>query len=91
MDILDMKNLLELLLVRNILCDNVLRVAFRYFDKDNSGEITFNEIKELFSQSIADKTKVHQTLQNIIKEFDANNDGKINFNEFSKVMKKMLK
>jgi len=71
--------------------DNVLKFAFRYFDKDNSGEITFNEIEELFSQSIADKTKVHQTLQNIIKEVDANNDGKINFNEFSKVMKKMLK
>ena len=71
--------------------DNVLKFAFRYFDKDNSGEISFNEIEELFSQSIADKTKVHQTLQNIIKEVDANNDGKINFNEFSKVMKKMLK
>ena len=71
--------------------DNVLKFAFRYFDKDNSGEITFNEIEELFSQSIADKTKVHQTLQNIIKEVDANNDGKINFNEFSKVMKKVLK
>ena len=71
--------------------DHSLRVAFRYFDKDNSGEITFNEIKELFSQSIADKTKVHQTLQNIIKEVDVNNDGKINFNEFSKVMKKVLK
>ena len=71
--------------------DNVLRFAFRYFDKDGSGEITFDEIEALFTQSISDKTKVHETLLNIIKEVDSNNDGKINFNEFSKVMKKMLK
>jgi len=71
--------------------DNVLRFAFRYFDKDGSGEITFDEIEALFSQSISDKTKVHETLINIIKEVDKNNDGKINFEEFSKVMKKMLK
>ena len=71
--------------------DNVLRFAFRYFDKDGSGEITFDEIEALFSQSISDKSKVHETLVNIIKEVDKNNDGKINFDEFSKVMKKMLK
>ena len=71
--------------------ENVLRFAFRYFDKDGSGEITFDEIEALFSQSISDKTKVHETLVNIIKEVDKNNDGKINFDEFSKVMKKMLK
>ncbi len=71
--------------------DNVLRFAFRYFDKDSSGEITFDEIEQLFSQSISDKTKVHETLINIIREVDINNDGKINFDEFSKVMKRMLK
>ena len=71
--------------------DSILRFAFRYFDKDNSGEITFDEIEELFTQSIEDKNKVHETLTNIIKEVDVNNDGKINFEEFSKVMKKMIK
>ena len=71
--------------------DNVLRFAFRYFDKDGSGEITFDEIEELFAQSINDKNKIRETLNNIIKEVDVNNDGKINFNEFSKVMKQMLK
>ena len=71
--------------------DNVLRFAFRYFDKDGSGEITFDEIEELFAQSINDKNKIRETLNNIIKEVDVNNDGKINFDEFSKVMKQMLK
>ena len=71
--------------------DNVLRFAFRYFDKDDSGEITFDEIEELFYQSIPDKNRVHETLKAIIQEVDTNNDNKINFEEFSVVMKKMIK
>ena len=73
-------------------CDeNVLRFAFRYFDKDNSGEITFDEIEEVFKESIADKTKIHQALEQIINEVDANGDGIISFNEFADIMRKMLK
>jgi len=71
--------------------DNVLRFAFRYFDKDDSGEITFDEIEELFAQSIPDRQKVHETLEGIIKEVDQDNDNRINFEEFSVVMKKMIK
>ena len=70
--------------------DNVLRYAFRYFDKDGSGEITLDEIKELFSQSISDKNKIDETLRKIIGEVDNNNDGRISFHEFSIIMKKML-
>ena len=71
--------------------DNVLRFAFRYFDKDDSGEITFDEIEKLFAQSIPDKKNVHDSLKSIILEVDRNNDDKITFEEFSIVMKKMLK
>ena len=71
--------------------DNVLRFAFRYFDKDDSGEITFDEIEQLFIQSIPDKSKVHETLEGIIKEVDQDNDNRINFEEFRVVMKKMIK
>ena len=71
--------------------DNVLRFAFRYFDKDDSGEITFDEIEQLFTQSITDKKKVHDTLKAIIQEVDRNNDDKITFEEFCIVMKKMIK
>ena len=35
--------------------DNVLRFAFRYFDKDDSGAITIDEIETIFYQSIPDK------------------------------------
>jgi len=70
---------------------NVLKFAFRYFDKDGSGEITFNEIEELFYESVPDKNKVHEILSAIIKEVDINNDQKISFDEFSYVMKTMIK
>ena len=71
--------------------DNVLRFAFRYFDKDGSGEITFDEIEDVFKKSIPDKNNAHDTLKQIIKEVDMNGDGIIQFEEFAHVMKKMLK
>ena len=71
--------------------DNVLRFAFRYFDKDGSGEITFDEIEEVFKKSVTDKGNIHDSLRKIVKEVDINGDGIISFEEFSIVMKKMLK
>ena len=71
--------------------DNVLRFAFRYFDKDSSGEITFDEIEEVFKKSVANKENVREALLKIIKEVDINGDGNISFDEFSIVMRKMLK
>ena len=71
--------------------ENILRFAFRYFDKDGSGEITFDEIEEVFKKNIADKNKVHEGLKQIISEVDVNGDGIISFEEFSAVMQKMLK
>ena len=71
--------------------DNVLRFAFRYFDKDDSGEITFDEIEDVFKKSISEKSDIHNTLKQIIKEVDLNGDGVITFDEFAHVMKKLLK
>ena len=70
---------------------NILKFAFKYFDKDNSGQITLKEIEEVFSKSIPDKSKVHETLKAIIKEVDLNNDNKISFQEFSYIMQSMIK
>ena len=71
--------------------DNILLFAFKYFDKDGSGEITFDEIEKVFKKSIPDKSKVHDSLTKIINEVDINGDGKISFIEFCRVMKRMLK
>ena len=70
---------------------NILKFAFRYFDKDDSGEITLDEIKELFYDSIPDKKQVNEYIDAIIKEVDLNNDKKVSFDEFSDVMKTMIK
>ena len=70
--------------------DNVLRFAFRFFDKDNSGVITFKEIEKVFKKSVTDKKHIEEALRKIINEVDVNKDGTISFEEFSKVMKKML-
>ena len=71
--------------------DNILLFAFKYFDKDGSGEITFDEIEQVFKKSIPDKSKVHESLKRIMNEVDINGDGKITFIEFCRVMKRMLK
>jgi calcium-dependent protein kinase len=70
--------------------DNVLRFAFRFFDKDNSGVITLKEIEDVFKKSVTDKNNVERALKKIISEVDINNDGAISFDEFTQVMKKML-
>ena len=70
--------------------DNVLKFAFRFFDKDNSGNIDINEIGKVFKKSVTDQEHIQQVLYKILYEVDSNRDGKITFEEFSKVMKKML-
>ena len=73
------------------LSEEILRFAFRYFDKDGSGEITFDEIEAVFKQSITDKSKVHENLKKIFGEVDLNGDGIITFEEFATVMRRMLR
>ena len=63
--------------------ENVLRFAFRYFDKRFRRNIIFDEIKDVFRQSITDKAKRSMDLwKQIISEVDSNGDGIISFNEF---------
>jgi calcium-dependent protein kinase len=57
-----------------------LKQAFRMFDKDNSGTISRDEIKEALGgldEEMADK---------MISEVDEDNDGEISFEEFEKMM-----
>ena len=72
------------------LSEPLLKFAFNYFDKDNSGQITFNEIEVIFKKGISDKNKVHENLMKIFYECDLNNDGYITFEEFASVMRKMI-
>ena len=69
---------------------NILKFAYRYFDKDENEEISYDEIEMIFKNNIIDKNKIYEGLKKIIDEVDSNHDGKITFEEFCVAMKKML-
>ena len=69
--------------------DDILEFAFKYFDKDNSGEITIEELEKVFKDSIKSKD-CQKELENILKEVDSNNDKVIDFEEFKKLMNNIL-
>lgn len=57
--------------------DEHLRRAFKFFDKDQSGYIEFEELKEeLFLDDVLDGTKSEQVIRDIL--FDADLDKVIN-------------
>ena len=58
-----------------------------YFDKDKSGKITLEEVKEVFHKN---KEFPEQDFQMIIDQVDNNCDGMIDFNEFKEMMSTIL-
>ena len=72
--------------------ENILYMAFKFFDKDNSGEITLDEIEMMFKEAVNDgKNDVHNELKKIMDEVDLNLDKKISFEEFGIFMKQLIK
>ena len=70
---------------------NYLKFAFNYFDRDLSGDITFEEIKKRFTQSSKNTNpKVEKELKEIFDSIDINKDGSISFGEFCKMMKNIM-
>ena len=71
---------------------NYLKFAFGYFDRDNSGDISLEEIKKRFMQN--SKNANHDVEEQLRKNFnsiDLNGNGTISFEEFCKMMKKIIK
>jgi len=60
--------------------------AFRKFDKDGSGAITYSELKQLFGEPAALGAS-EASLQAVLRETDVNGDGKIDFQEFMNMMR----
>ena len=65
-----------------------LAAAFKMFDKDGSGIISPDEIKEVLSFGGTNQMS-KSTLEMIVKEVDENGDGEISFEEFVEMMKKV--
>ena len=70
---------------------NYLKFAFNYFDRDSSGDISFEEIKKRFTQNIKNSNpNVEEELKEIFDSIDINGDGSICFEEFCKMMKNIM-
>ncbi|GAB2210464.1 hypothetical protein Droror1_Dr00015730 [Drosera rotundifolia] len=64
--------------------DNLFK-AFQFFDKDNSGYITRDKLKQAMTQyQMGDEA----TTDEIINDVDADKDGRINYQEFVDMMRK---
>ena len=65
-----------------------MKAAFKAFDLDGSGEISFQEFEETFAAALEiDK----EELRAAFSEFDDNKSGNINYEEFKGFMKKIFK
>ncbi|KAK6269000.1 hypothetical protein QUC31_013160 [Theobroma cacao] len=64
--------------------DEHLYKAFQYFDKDNSGYITKDELETAMKEyGMGDEASIRE----VISEVDTDNDGKINYEEFCTMMR----
>jgi calcium-dependent protein kinase len=65
----------------------ILQFAFKFFDKDNSGEITIDELKEIFCAGNDVSEKV---LDSIVEKIDKDGNKVISYEEFADMMKKII-
>lgn len=61
-----------------------IKQAFQYFDKDNSGTISADELKSCLQSE--DQTLTDADVAKLIQEVDNNKDGIIDYNEFIEMM-----
>ena len=64
----------------NYLKENHLRSAFAYFDKDDSGTISPDELRDCLHGE--DFTLTEDQINDLLKGVDQNNDGQIDYTEF---------
>lgn len=71
---------------KQLTSNDKLLAAFKMFDKDGSGMISANEIRDVlgFGGNLDS-----EAVENIIKSCDDNGDGEISFEEFVAMMKKI--
>ena len=70
---------------QNLTSEEKLRAAFNMFDKDGSGIISADEIREVLCFGGANSLSA-EAVDAIIKQVDENGDGEIQFDEFVTMM-----
>ena len=68
----------------------MLKLAFDFFDIDNSGLITVEDIIQLFKDNVKINKEASSEFQKIIQTIDKNEKGKIDYEQFSIFMKNLL-
>ena len=69
--------------------EETLREAFKMLDKDGSGCIDKDELRDLLRNfSAAGETLGEEDIEAMIAESDVDGDGQVSFDEFAKVMMK---
>lgn len=67
----------------SLLDENSLKQSFEFFDKDKSGSVTADELKEALGVG---KNISEAVWKEVIGEVDENGDGQIDFKEFKMMM-----
>ena len=71
----------------SLLDEKQLKISFSFFDKDGSGTVTVEELKEALGIG---KNIDEKVWEDVIKEVDENGDGEIDFEEFKNMMQKLV-
>ena len=66
-----------------------LKMTFKMFDKNNSGTISFKELKVVL-QGDNPEDFSDDVFNELIKQIDLDGNGEIDFNEFEKMMKLLV-
>lgn len=70
--------------------EQFLSFAFNYFDKDNSGEITHNELLSIFQNFTENRAQLIECVRQIMHKVDLDGDGTISMMEFGVIMAQLL-
>ena len=71
----------------SLMQEEKLKQAFKFYDKDDSGSISTDEIKSVLGVG---KKISEEVWADVVREVDANGDGEVDFSEFKTMMEKLL-
>lgn len=72
---------------KKLLSNQKMETAFNLFDRDGSGSISAQEVKDVLGLG---KNIEDNVWNQIVQEVDGNGDGEISFEEFKTMMQKLL-
>ena len=68
----------------------VLKFMFDFLDKDRNGEISFEELKEVFNREDGNNAESEKNIIELMKSIDTDLNGQISFEEFYNMMLKLI-